>query len=164
MLTERSIAALADAARRSFQFSEQNRPDMMTLIVKMKEKYSEFDYLRVADEEMEGNEAQYDSSRKLLRLAESTFVAMQRNEARARFTVVHEIAHALLRHKGILNRNTDRRAYEIAAYRQREREADIFAGHFLVPLGMLSKSMTPAEVAKRFGVSIKVAEIQLSKI
>ena len=77
-----------------------------------------------------------------------------------RFTLTHEIVH-YLKHKDYIalarriNRNDK-------IYCNSEWQADFAAGAILVPLHLINTQMKPTEIARKFGVSIKCAEIRLS--
>ncbi|MEO6381358.1 MAG: hypothetical protein ABIO35_04980 [Nitrobacter sp.] len=61
------------AHRRALGFSDDQIIDGMTLITKLKEKYSNFDYIRVADGALNSAEAQWDDVKKRISLPESVF-------------------------------------------------------------------------------------------
>ena len=113
----------------------QIRPDLMTVLVETKHIDKRFNYSRVPDHELPAAEAQWDSTEMCVRMRESVFVGMQRNEPRARMTVAHELAHYVLGHKGILNRKPGilMRDISIASVRREELEAKRAAAIILAP-------------------------------
>jgi len=121
---------------------DQLRPDMTTVIIKLKHAGMIEDYLRIPDEEMPDDEAFFDSEKRLLCLRESTFCAAsaiytytETQRRRARYTIAHQIGHIALGHDGIRYRGqTDRISKElIGKIRRQEREAERFAAAFLAP-------------------------------
>jgi hypothetical protein len=92
------------AHRQALGFLDDQPIDGMTLIAKLTARYPEFNYLRVADETLPGREAQWDSDKCLLVIPESVFRGMNNGNPRDVMTILHEIGHMLLGHKGILHR------------------------------------------------------------
>ena len=74
----------------------------------------------------------YNLSDKVINIKESVFLGAERNNPRDRFTITHEIAHALL-----LNESTVQfcrsDTTNIPPYRDPEWQADCFAGELLMP-------------------------------
>ena len=56
------------------------------------------------------------------------FVRKQQSTERQLFTLIHEFAHIVLHNGGIIDENRD-----LSSHKNRERDANSFAGHFLVP-------------------------------
>ena len=120
----------------------QTRPDMPTVVFKLKDHGMIRDYVRVPDHEMPDDEARYDSFTKLLYLRESTFCAANSmfthsttDRRRARYTIAHEVGHIVLGHDGVRFRgNTATIAEQIVQkIRRQEAEANRFAAAFLAP-------------------------------
>jgi Zn-dependent peptidase ImmA (M78 family) len=85
---------------------------------------------------------------------------------RARFTIMHEIAHALLGHKnGILNRGPTGNLAEkhSAQIKRQEFEARRYAAAFLVPNTETARKMSVEQIHRHFSVSIQLARIRLSE-
>src|SRR4029078_316545 len=100
--------AQARSLRTKLGIDDQLRPDMTTVIIKLKDHGMIKNYVRIPDDEMLDDEAYFDSNEKLLYVRESTFCAASAvytfNEAerrRARYTIAHEIGHIALGHDGI---------------------------------------------------------------
>lgn len=120
---------------------DQLRPDMITVIIKLKYQGIIKNYVRVPDDEMD-DEACFDSEDKLLYIRETTFCAANAmytyseiERRRARFTIAHEIGHIALGHKGLRYRGaTSTEAKEYGRkLRRGERDAERFAAAFLAP-------------------------------
>jgi Zn-dependent peptidase ImmA (M78 family) len=109
-----------------------------------------------------------------MRLRESTFVAANevaapnRARPRARFTIAHELGHAVLGHKKTRHRNVSGRAIEKIAPSivRDEDEADRFAAAFLSPLHLAGNPLLahPTYLVDRFGLSLKAAELRLAEL
>lgn len=165
MSSGRSDSALEEIARRlrvRLGIETHSLVDLMTVILKLREHFPRFSYLRCPDEELPDCEAQWDEGKFLIRLRESVFRAMQRQENRARWTVSHEIGHFVLGHHGIRNRSVHNRKVEYYAYEilREEDEAKRFAAIFLAPAYLIKDNETASEISKRFGLSLESATIR----
>ncbi len=140
--SDEDIELAARQLRITIGIDDQPRPDMTTVIIKLKDHGIIKNYVRVPDSEMPNDEACFDSDERLLYIRESTFCAAsamhtysESERRRARFTIAHEIGHVALRHEGTRYRGTtDVLAKKFA--RQvgpDERDAERFAAAFLVP-------------------------------
>ena len=133
--------ASARALRRLLGIEFQQRPDMITVVMKLKHHGLIENYKRVPDEEMPDGEAYFDPFDKILHLRESTFCSAnsafgsERDRQRAKFTIAHEVGHIWLKHSGIRHRGAAGALQErlVKQIHQEEREAMRFAGAFLVP-------------------------------
>lgn len=161
-VTDEEIEQRVKALRRSIGLEHQPRPDMMTVIQKLKANYRHFNYQRVPDPELPEAEAQWDAEKGLLRMRESVFQAMQRGEPRARWTIAHEIGHFAMKHSGVRNRSTSQTTAErlLLEVKKEESEARRFAAMFLAPCYLLSSSDTVDELVDRFGLSYEAALIR----
>lgn len=141
-LEDEDVERIARQLRITLGIDDQLRPDMMTVIVKLKEHGIIKNYVRVCDEDMPDDEAFYDSDDKLLYIRESTFCAANAmythtdaERQHARFTIAHEIGHVVLKHEGRHFRGkTSAAAKKIPSQvRWNERDAERFAAAFLAP-------------------------------
>ena len=137
----------------------QVRPDLMTVLVKIKQIDKRFNYSRVPDIELTTCEAEWDSARTLVRMRESIFVGMQRNEPRARMTIAHEISHYLHGHRGLLHRKPGivMSDIPIASIRYEESEARRTGPIILAPEYLIPKGANPEEISSTFGLSTEAA-------
>jgi Zn-dependent peptidase ImmA (M78 family) len=128
--------------RIKLSIDDQLRPDMHTVIFKLKDHGMIKNYVRVPDAEMPDDEAYFDSEQKLLYLRESTFCAAnamytysEGERRRARYTIAHEVAHVALGHDGVRFRGQSNALAEKVVHkiRRQEREAQRFAAAFLAP-------------------------------
>jgi Zn-dependent peptidase ImmA (M78 family) len=139
---DEDFEAAARNLRIKLGIDDQLRPDMTTVIIKLKHCGIIDDYLRVPDDQMPNDEAYFDSKKRLLCLRESTFCAASAmytfteiERRRARYTIAHEIGHIALGHDGVRYRGqTSKLSKELMGrIARQEREAERFAAAFLVP-------------------------------
>src|ERR1700730_2710473 len=131
----------ARSLRRLLRLEFDPRPDMITVIFKLKDQGLIKNYRRVPDAEMPDGEAYFDPFDEILHIRESTFCnansmsAPETDRRRARFTLAHEVGHIWLKHTGIRHRGKAGALQErlVKQIKQEEREAERFAGAFLVP-------------------------------
>jgi hypothetical protein len=105
------------------------RPDMITVIFKLKDHGLIKGYERVPDSEMPDAEARFDPFNEILYVSESTFVAghgmfsIETDRRRARYTIAHEAAHIWLKHSRIRYRGQagDAQEKHVSQIRQEER-------------------------------------------
>jgi hypothetical protein len=171
---EARIEALAAETRERWGWSGQCCPDVVTGLFKLKHEGRIHGYLRVPDVDLPEDEAEFDPHTGLLRMRESVFCAANdplsssTKKKRARFTIMHEIGHVLLEHKGTRHRNVSDRKIEkiLMGTRVDEAEANRFAGAFLVPpeLVDLSSSPTALQLSNEFLVSERSAEVRLQEL
>jgi Zn-dependent peptidase ImmA (M78 family) len=138
---------------------DQVRPDLMTVIVKIRHVDTRFKYLRVPDDELPTSEAEWDSINMLMRMRESVFCSMNRGDPRARMTVAHELSHYVLGHEGILNRKPGISTSDIriASVRHEESEARRMASIILAPEHLVPDPTTAEEIASKFGLSTEAS-------
>jgi hypothetical protein len=131
----------ARAFRRILQLEFEPRPDVITVIFKLKSLGLIANYKRMPDCEMPDSEAYFDPFDRILYIGESTFCAANNPSAseskrhRARFTLAHEFGHIWLKHAGVRHRGEAGALQErlVKQIKQEEREAYRFAGAFLAP-------------------------------
>jgi hypothetical protein len=165
-LTDQQIDARALAHRRELGFRDDQAVDFMTLMVKLKARYPEFAYERVADGALGEAEAQWDSQGKRLLIPEAVFAAANRGEGRALMTVAHEVGHALLGHQGNLNRApAGGRAERLSAkLRSLEYQARRYAAAFLIPDTPAVRQLDASALSERYRVSMSAAIVRHSEL
>jgi Zn-dependent peptidase ImmA (M78 family) len=143
---------------------DQAQPDIMTVIVKLKHLGRIKNYERVPNDQMPEDEAAFDSEGRILLIRESVFCAAnnQISQARARWTIAHEIGHMALGHKRTRHRNvSDRSIDRISAPIVRdEAQAHRFAAAFLAPYHLADSpiELSVEQIASRFNISRPAAE------
>jgi hypothetical protein len=95
-----------------------------------------------------------DTLRKMLYLREDVYARAVRNVPRDRFTVAHEVGHALM-HVGSLNMVDA--SCEVPKYRNPEWQANWFAGALLMPARFARRCYSVKEMEEKFGVSTSAA-------
>lgn len=164
--TDDELEGRAKAIRQKLGLEAQPHIDLMTVIQKLKGAFPGFGYKRVRDEELPDAEAQWDADRLTILIRESVFRGMQRNEARARMTVAHEISHFLLNHDGIRNRSLVKTAAERFAreVKREESEATRLAPRLLAPSYLINSDDTPETISRRFGMSLEASAIRREEV
>ncbi|NEW92141.1 ImmA/IrrE family metallo-endopeptidase [Rhodopseudomonas sp. BR0M22] len=156
------IDKIALAHRRALGFRDDQAIDGMTLITKLKRRYPNLNYLRVPDAEMTSQEAQWDDQRKLILIPERLLRDINSGKPRGIMTLAHEVGHALLGHKGILNRGPigTKAEKHSANLRRMESQARRYAAAFLIPDTPYVRSLDAIAIARKFGVSLEAARIR----
>ena len=121
-----------------------------------------------------GKEAETDFENKVIRISTSTYDALCRNDGRARFTVMHEVGHAILHHKyfrGILrkeNPNIRLNRSKIPPYRDPECQANVFASSVLMPTKFIKemkrRGTDALEISDIFAVSHSTAAYRIDNL
>lgn len=169
MAIYRTDEELEDIGRnflRLLGIEDQVRPDMMTIIMKLKHAVPNFNYRRVPDEKMPRAEAEWSSEDFELSMRESVFVGMQRGDARSRFAVSHELSHYALGHRGYRNRKTEsyQKDLSAASVKHEETEANRLAAIILAPERLVPEGASAEEISSTFGLSLPAAIIRKEEI
>jgi hypothetical protein len=142
--------------------------DPATILTKLKQEPWEIDYETVPPAEIAPAPAKWDSERRLILISDEIFDAANRQEpdAHARFSIFHEIVHALEGHTGKLNRLHSR--FDIPRYagklRRLESRTDKITAAFIAPRHLVSPEWNADAVAFRFGMSIPSARLRIEEI
>jgi Zn-dependent peptidase ImmA (M78 family) len=125
-----------------------------------------FGYRLVPDDALHGARGMYDPETELMDIPNNVFSGMQNGIPHFRFSVAHEIAHAVLRHEGVRFRQAERKVFEKAkpSIWRDEREAERFAAILLAPIHLAENCKTAEELQKKFGLSRKASEIRIKEI
>jgi Zn-dependent peptidase ImmA (M78 family) len=117
---------------------------------------------------MPGVEAKFDPDKGIIYIRESTYLAAEKGEERARWTIAHEVGHFALNHRTIRNRSSDPRLIDKIAptIRRDETQAHRFAAALLAPLhrAEFSPQTTAKQIAARFGISLQAAGARLEEL
>ena len=107
--------------------------------------------------------AQYDLDKKCIFIKESVYLGAYEDRGRDRFTIAHEIAHAILiRDNKVKFCRTAQRSTDIPLYKNPEWQADCLAGELLIPYS-LCKDMSIERIVSECKVSYSAAFIQKKK-
>ena len=120
----------------------------------------DYEIVENSDGRLEANEfAKFVPSENKIYLRESVYIRATNNVGQDRFTLAHELGHALFHKKQALSRSY----YKPPAYMDPEWQANEFASHVLCPLNEIAE-MGTLEIMQTYHVSKQVANIQLDKI
>lgn len=124
------------------------------------------------DAEMNNSHAYTTFDPNIIHISQSTFRSAAAGDGRARFSLAHELGHALM-HVQYGKNFTAHRAFSSSSYRERvknteifrdpEWQANTFAAYFLMPNYMCRKFSTPEELSNEAGVSFSAAERRIRK-
>lgn len=154
-----SIEAFADAIRTMFHLQKDPVfPVLGFLEFGLGQVVDGMFYDVMSKEELGAREGAVDPLRRALYVREDVYDAAEKGNGRARFTIAHEIGHAVM-HVGTLNRAGFART--IPAYRDPEWQANRFAAALLMPRLLVSQYSTVAEVVDAFHVSSAAARLRL---
>lgn len=86
------------------------------------------------------------------------------NDARARFTIMHELGHGLLGHRRTINRTTVERKPQV--FEDSEWQANQFAAELLMPLDVIQKKRLNSafKIEHHFGVSGLAATLRAKQL
>ena len=164
--TDESLEEIGRKFLRQLGIENLVRPDLMTVINKLKHAVPDFGYRRVPDAQLPDAEAQWYSEDCELSMRESVFVAMQRGDSRARFTIAHELSHFVLGHKGYLNRATSQLSKDMTGplVKHQESEANRLAPIILAPEYLVPEGATVEDIEKMFGLSATAAALRKEEV
>lgn len=138
--------------------------DIILLVEKIvqEEKYGlNIEICNNLDPRLKGAVALYIPSIHTIIIRESVYEAAANCNHRHRFTIAHELGHAIL-HKNSELSLARMNSNDIKAYENPEWQANEFAGNLLLPIHF-AVDKTDEELVEEFGVSYEVAGIQRSK-
>lgn len=142
--------------------------DPMTVLVKLKRLIRGFEFALVSSSELDGKLARWESDRKRIAIRHDVFYAAneQRQEGRARYSIFHEVVHALEGHSGTLYRAVSREDIPVYARKLRALEAytDSVTAAFMAPRHLIVADETPQSIAFRFGMSEQAARIRHEEV
>jgi Zn-dependent peptidase ImmA (M78 family) len=142
--------------------------DPVTILTKLKHEPWGIYYETVPPIEIAPAPAKWDFEQKLILISNEIFDAANRQEpdGHARFSVFHEVVHALEGHTGRLNRLHSR--VEIPPYaeklRRLESRTDKITAAFIAPRHLISPEWKADDIAFRFGMSITSARFRIEEI
>lgn len=120
-----------------------------------------FTYDIVEDHEIIGAYANYNPVTKVMKIRNSTYEGAFNGNGRDRFTIAHEIGHALLHDEASYNRVSD--DINVPAYRNPEWQANTFASYLLMSPPLI-RGMSVNEIADACGTSYQAAAIAHKKM
>lgn len=163
-ISTETIERKADEVRRKLGISAISAPDMSYVLEKLEELIPKFSVQSKLALDMGQDEAWMDDESHTLTVRESVLDEAKAGMGRSRFTLAHELGHYFLGHEGRRRRNPNKAVYAGSTERIQENEADQFASYFLVPTDLACNATNADEIAQRFQVSTKVAEIAYARV
>lgn len=167
-LSDEDFEAAAKSLRVKIGVDDELRPKMIDVLRTLKHSGIINDYVRVPNEAMPDVEAKFDPDNRKIFLRESTYIAAERENDRARWTIAHEVGHAVFAHSKTRNRSSNPGRIEKIApsIRCDETQANKFAAAFLAPFHRADFSLetTPEQIARRFGVSVPAAVARVEEL
>lgn len=128
----------------------------------MPEIFQDFSFQIVEDDEMESyKHAETDVNNEIIYIKQSVYNGACEGNGRDRFTIAHEIGHYLL--LSVSKVKFSRTSSTPKVYEDPEWQANVFAGELLVPHHLIKRYKRPETIAKKCGVSISAALLQLQK-
>jgi Zn-dependent peptidase ImmA (M78 family) len=163
-LSEADIRAAAEKLRAVLYDGGHKYVDVIDLIErKMPILFENFRYEIVGNDELPDREAEFNPYEYCLRVREEVYEKAFAHDGHCRFTLAHELGHFFLHRNQTLAFARYSENGEIPPFRNSEWQADMFARHLLVPLG-LARGMSVAAIAAVFEVSLEVAKIVREKV
>lgn len=118
--------------------------------------------LQICDEDVLGDaHGMTFPEQKLIRIRSDVFERAQAGCGRDRMTMAHELGHYVLHATPGLARRSPSASPAHPRYANSEWQADVFGGELLVGAGHVAPTDSIDAVAKRFGVSLQAAEVQM---
>ena len=157
-----TIRALAQQLRATLGIEHQAAPDLQRILAELPKVLPEIRIEIVR--ELKGAAALAWVDSRGLSITKDVFEGLARGDARARFTIAHEIGHLVL-HRNRGSRRLFRGAPDKLRFAslRLEREAMIFASEFLMPAA-LAKFQTVEEIERNFRVSRTAASIRFREL
>ncbi len=166
--TIQSEEEIAREYRRRLGVDHLHWLDPMTILMKLKGEIPGFNFALVALADLAPALAKWDSRCKLIRIGREAFAAANgpKTDGRARFSIFHEVIHALSGDKGGFNRLSSRS--EIPRYAPRlldlETRTDKITAAFMAPRHLICDGWLAPQVAFFFGMSAESAMIRFEEI
>lgn len=155
------VRELAQGMRNAFNLEDVANIPIMDLVESvMADKLGLFELDIVSADEMGPNEGETCQSGKLIRLREDVYIDACNNEARARFTVAHELGHWHM-HTGDVVLARSEPGEHVPGYMASEAQANQYAAELLMPPKFFNRADTQMEIMSRHGVSASAADIRL---
>jgi hypothetical protein len=142
--------------------------DPMTILNKLRHELFGVNFETVPQCELSPALAKWDSNAKLIRIGTETFAAANGPECNghARFSVFHEVIHALAGDKGQVNRLHSR--LEIPTYARRlralESKTDKITAAFMAPRHLIEEGWGASQIEFFAGMSAESARIRFEEI
>lgn len=160
-MSRNDIGKVARVIRRSVGLEEENYfPIIQFIELILPQLITDFSFIIETKAEMGNCHGLTYPEKKIIKLRNDVYDRAVDGSGRDRLTAAHELFHLLQHGNESISFARLGSESEIPAYRDPEWQADAFGGELLAPLSRI-KGMSEAEVAVKFGVSVKAARTQL---
>lgn len=169
MHSTEELERIAEGWRKALDPEDAWAPNIPELVAKAGREFKDVLGLHIAflrDDEMDDDQARTEFSPLRICVRESLRDDVSNNVARLRSTLAHELGHAVLHDcmpKSRKNTGDGKVAY-LAAFKNEEGEAWIFARAFLMPSWRVLQVSSARELSIRCQVSLEMAEIRFSSL
>lgn len=167
--SDEELGRLAHACRLESASGHEWAPDVLGLIERLV-RSGRLAGLRIVvrpDTEMPEDEARAFVDERIIEVRQSVHDGGRRGAGRDRLTILHEVGHIVLDHRGepkSRKPGVGAREEGIAPSRSVERQATVFAAAFLMPMAQVRKCADVAELAAKLKVSMTAARIRFENV
>ena len=167
-LSDQQVIEQAQTLRRHHGLGDNEAPDVISVVrrdtVSTRFGTKTFRYRVVEASELGDDEARTNIEGELVEVivSKATDFRARVGDGRARMTIAHELAHAVLHRNAIplaRARNDDGKTF-LKPFEDVEHQAKVFASHYLMPESAVVASEDPSDLAGRFYVSLEAAQIR----
>jgi len=164
-LSNSIIADVAQQLRKILGYTSSESIDIVTVLEQLDILIPSFNYDIRLKEDMRVDAHGYSESEKdsnTVIIREDAYENARVGKGRDRFTIAHEIGHAILHNMGLIPLSRTYPGEKIKTYEGIEWQADAFAGEFLCPAFVI-KNMSINQIVSKYGVSEACARAQKKK-
>lgn len=155
------IDALADSLRSTLKMDQILKIPIVDIVEKvLYERLEIFEFQVRSCEEMGSAEGLTCPNGNFIRFREDVYKSACKGGARARFTFAHELGHFFMHTNVLLARALP--TEKLPAYMSAEKQANRFAGTFLMPAALVTRFHTMEQIMEKFGVSKPAAKFRIA--
>lgn len=161
--SKEDIKGLANAFRDVYaQITLHQRLDLLKLIEVILPRMTnlKFEFILIEKEEMGEVEAAMSPDRMKMYIRNDIYERLHQDDARARFTIAHEIGHFVLHDEVALTRSSQSKH---EPFRDSEWQADCFAAELLAPIEACKEYLKIEDIMNNFGISYSCALIRFNE-
>lgn len=158
------IEKLAIETRAMLGIPDDERPDLLDLLRRLRMRGIIADFRQASGEELGEADARWDKETKFILISERIWDQLENTEdGEIRFTIYHEVGHAVLNHP-TRNRMPDGRLQFGRDIERHELEADDFGLAFGIPLNIPTDPFNLDRLVKQFGLTKLMTERRMSAL
>lgn len=167
--SDEELERLAHACRLESASGDEWAPDVVELVERLirSGRLAGLKIVVRPDQELPNDEARAFVEDRIIELRQSVYDGARHGVPRYRMTLMHEIGHIILDHRGEPKSRipgVGAREEGIPAPKSVERQATVFAAAFLMPRAQVRKCADVAELAARLNVSATAARIRFENV